>query len=97
MAALADIADTNAGTGCALRLWVRLIPIVIAEGSHAEANGIPCTLLRQASTTFRITEIAELVQIVLRWNFAFMTGRGALAAPSLAKRNASGVRPRSVF
>src|ERR1700731_3988382 len=96
MSALADIADLNAMTDCALRLCVSVILILIADGSNAEADGIPCALSWGGRTTFRITEIA-LVQFVLRWNLAFMTRRGPLPAPPRTERRRTGGRPCPFF
>lgn len=61
--------------------------------AYAESGGIPGTLRGTPGATARIAEITILADLLVAWNFAFMTWRRAAPFPARAQRQPRGMDP----
>ena len=69
----------------------------ISRCRNREADRIPGALLRSPRTTAGVPKIAKRFQNVLRRDFSFMAGSGAMAVPSTTKRKARRMRPGAIL
>jgi hypothetical protein len=64
---------------------------------HGKSHGVEVTVLRKSQATRRVSQIAQLPQLILGWLGALLTGGPAFASPPCAQRQPRGVKPAAIF
>jgi hypothetical protein len=78
--AFADVTEEEDGSRDTGIAWV--VSRERFRSGDGKSYCIPRAILRCPATTTGVSEVAECLENIWRWNFAFVAGRGAVTAPS---------------